>query len=94
MHCFVNKYTGHPPLVFISMNWFALIGEVRWREYVICLAVLQFGFLTIFCAAFPLAPLFALLNNIIEIRVDASKFITQLRRPIAERAATIGEDCI
>ncbi|PVD28803.1 hypothetical protein C0Q70_11398 [Pomacea canaliculata] len=52
--------------------------------------VLQFGFLTIFCAAFPLAPLFALLNNIIEIRVDASKFITQLRRPIAERAATIG----
>nr|KAG5704950.1 hypothetical protein BaRGS_022792 [Batillaria attramentaria] len=52
--------------------------------------VLQFGFLTIFCAAFPLAPLFALINNIMEIRVDASKFITQLRRPIAERSATIG----
>ncbi|KAK7494503.1 hypothetical protein BaRGS_00014156 [Batillaria attramentaria] len=51
--------------------------------------VLQFGFLTIFCAAFPLAPLFALINNIMEIRVDASKFITQLRRPIAERSATI-----
>ena len=57
----------------------------------VCFAVLQFGFLTIFCAAFPLAPLFALINNIIEIRVDASKFITQLRRPIAERAATIGQ---
>ncbi|XP_076445347.1 anoctamin-1-like isoform X2 [Babylonia areolata] len=52
--------------------------------------VLQFGFLTIFCAAFPLAPLFALLNNVMEIRVDASKFITQLRRPIADKAATIG----
>ncbi|XP_012941487.1 anoctamin-4 [Aplysia californica] len=52
--------------------------------------VLQFGFLTIFCAAFPLAPLFALLNNIIEIRVDASKFITQLRRPVGDKAATIG----
>lgn len=52
--------------------------------------VLQFGFLTIFCAAFPLAPLFALINNIIEIRVDASKFITQLRRPVADKAATIG----
>ncbi|KAL8585793.1 hypothetical protein ACOMHN_037356 [Nucella lapillus] len=52
--------------------------------------VLQFGFLTIFCAAFPLAPLFALLNNVMEIRVDASKVITQLRRPIADKAATIG----
>ncbi|XP_076467087.1 anoctamin-1-like isoform X3 [Babylonia areolata] len=52
--------------------------------------VLQFGFLTIFSAAFPLAPLFALLNNVVEIRVDASKFITQLRRPVAERAANIG----
>lgn len=52
--------------------------------------VLQFGFLTIFCAAFPLAPLFALLNNVVEIRVDASKFITQLRRPIADRSANIG----
>ncbi|XP_041352260.1 anoctamin-1-like isoform X5 [Gigantopelta aegis] len=52
--------------------------------------VLQFGFLTIFCAAFPLAPLFSLLNNIIEIRTDALKFITHLRRPMAERVATIG----
>ncbi|XP_070190756.1 anoctamin-4-like isoform X3 [Littorina saxatilis] len=52
--------------------------------------VLQFGFLTIFCAAFPLAPLFALLNNIVEIRVDATKLLTQLRRPVADRAATIG----
>ncbi|KAK6169999.1 hypothetical protein SNE40_018498 [Patella caerulea] len=52
--------------------------------------VLQFGFLTIFCSAFPLAPLFALLNNIIEIRVDANKLITNLRRPMAERAADIG----
>ena len=30
--------------------------------------VLQFGFITIFVAAFPLAPLFALLNNWIEVR--------------------------
>ncbi|CAL1535294.1 unnamed protein product [Lymnaea stagnalis] len=51
---------------------------------------LQFGFLTIFCAAFPLAPLFALINNIVEIRVDASKFTTHLRRPLAEKTANIG----
>ncbi|RUS88406.1 hypothetical protein EGW08_003862 [Elysia chlorotica] len=52
--------------------------------------VLQYGFVTIFVAAFPLAPLFALLNNIIEIRLDAYKFITQWRRPLAMRAQDIG----
>lgn len=53
--------------------------------------VLQFGFTTIFVAAFPLAPLLALLNNIIEIRLDAYKFVTQWRRPLASRAKDIGK---
>uniref|UniRef100_A0AAJ7X7X8 Anoctamin n=1 Tax=Petromyzon marinus TaxID=7757 RepID=A0AAJ7X7X8_PETMA len=35
--------------------------------------VIQFGFVTLFVASFPLAPLLALLNNIIEVRVDAWK---------------------
>ncbi|KAF7248460.1 Anoctamin-4, partial [Varanus komodoensis] len=52
--------------------------------------ILQFGFITIFVAAFPLAPLLALLNNIIEIRLDAYKFVTQWRRPLASRAKDIG----
>lgn len=53
-------------------------------------AVLQFGFITIFVCAFPLAPLFALLNNWIEIRLDAHKFVCETRRPVAERAEDIG----
>ncbi|XP_043917785.1 anoctamin-7-like isoform X2 [Protopterus annectens] len=52
--------------------------------------VLQFGFITIFVAAFPLAPLFALLNNWVEIRLDAQKFVCEYRRPVAERAQNIG----
>ncbi|OCT56954.1 hypothetical protein XELAEV_18004192mg [Xenopus laevis] len=52
--------------------------------------VLQFGFITIFVAAFPLAPLFALLNNWVEIRLDAQKFVCEYRRPVAERAQGIG----
>uniref|UniRef100_A0A672PVE6 Anoctamin n=1 Tax=Sinocyclocheilus grahami TaxID=75366 RepID=A0A672PVE6_SINGR len=52
--------------------------------------VLQFGFTTIFVAAFPLAPLLALLNNIIEIRLDAYKFVSQWRRPMPARATDIG----
>ena len=46
--------------------------------------------MTIFVAAFPLAPFFALLNNWVEIRLDAHKFITVFRRPVAERAQDIG----
>lgn len=53
--------------------------------------VIQFGFVTLFVASFPLAPLFALLNNIIEIRLDAKKFVTELRRPVAVRAKDIGK---
>ncbi|XP_041377832.1 anoctamin-7-like [Gigantopelta aegis] len=52
--------------------------------------ILQFGFITIFVAAFPLAPLFALLNNWVEIRLDANKFVSETRRPVAERAEDIG----
>uniref|UniRef100_A0A669D5B0 Anoctamin n=1 Tax=Oreochromis niloticus TaxID=8128 RepID=A0A669D5B0_ORENI len=52
--------------------------------------IIQFGFVSLFVASFPLAPLFALLNNIIEIRLDAKKFVTELRRPVAARAKDIG----
>lgn len=53
--------------------------------------VIQFGFVSLFVASFPLAPLFALLNNVIEIRLDAKKFVTELRRPVAVRAKDIGK---
>lgn len=56
----------------------------------VSVAVLQFGFITIFVAAFPLAPLFALLNNWMEIRLDAHKFVCETRRPVAEKAQNIG----
>lgn len=52
--------------------------------------VLQYGFVTLFVAAFPLAPLFALLNNIAEIRLDAYKMVKEARRPLAERSEDIG----
>nr|XP_014346126.1 PREDICTED: anoctamin-7-like [Latimeria chalumnae] len=52
--------------------------------------VLQFGFITIFVAAFPLAPLLALLNNWIEIRLDAQKLLCNHQRPIGDRVQDIG----
>ncbi|NXQ81864.1 ANO7 protein, partial [Nyctibius grandis] len=65
-----------------------LVFEGLFDEYLEM--VLQFGFITIFVAACPLAPLFALLNNWVEIRLDAQKLICDYRRPVAERAQGIG----
>ncbi|XP_049887733.1 anoctamin-1 isoform X3 [Pectinophora gossypiella] len=52
--------------------------------------VLQYGFVTIFVAAFPLAPLFALVNNVLEMRLDAKKFLRCYRRPVPQRVNDIG----
>ncbi|KAF5304573.1 hypothetical protein FQA39_LY09624 [Lamprigera yunnana] len=52
--------------------------------------VLQYGFVTIFVTAFPLAPLFALINNILEMRLDAQKLIKYYRRPVPQRVKDIG----
>lgn len=41
-------------------------------------------------AAFPLAPLFALLNNILEMRLDAKKLLVYYRRPVTQRVKDIG----
>lgn len=43
-----------------------------------------------FVVAFPLGPLLALFNNIIEIRLDAFKALTLMRRPLPQRAEDIG----
>merc|ERR1719361_1775542 len=51
---------------------------------------IQYGFITLFVAAFPLAPLFALINNIFEIRLDARKLLATMRRPLGQRAQDIG----
>ncbi|XP_037616731.1 anoctamin-6 isoform X2 [Sebastes umbrosus] len=52
--------------------------------------VIQFGFVTLFVASFPLAPVLALVNNLFEIRVDAWKITTQFRRIVPEKAQDIG----
>lgn len=52
--------------------------------------ILQYGFITIFVVAFPLAPTFALINNIFEMRFDAKKLLVHYRRPIFARVRSIG----
>lgn len=52
--------------------------------------VIQYGFLMLFAASLPLAPLLALLTNFVDIRVDAKRMLWWYRRPLATIAEDIG----
>eukprot|EP00744_Colponema_vietnamica_P001008 GILI01001731.1.p2 GENE.GILI01001731.1~~GILI01001731.1.p2 ORF type:complete len:458 (-),score=206.32 GILI01001731.1:254-1597(-) len=52
--------------------------------------IIQYGYVTLFTVAFPLAPLLALLNNVAEIRLDAFKLTVLHRRPLPTKAEDIG----
>lgn len=85
--CAYNMFSVH----LLQFIFAQVKGYVGTDSFALLLCpVIQFGFVTLFVASFPLAPLFALLNNIIEIRLDAKKFVTELRRPVAARAKDIG----
>jgi len=52
--------------------------------------MLQYGYVLLFLVAFPLAPVLALVNNFIEIRLDAGKLSRFCRRPPPSGASSIG----
>ncbi|RXM34536.1 Anoctamin-9 [Acipenser ruthenus] len=52
--------------------------------------MIQYSFTTIFVAAFPLAPLLALINNFFEIRLDAIKMVSLERRMFCKKTNDIG----
>lgn len=85
--CGQNSCVGSPTL---SPAWDFFVLAFPYNVFFLSSSVLQFGFITIFVAACPLAPLFALLNNWVEIRLDAHKFVCEYRRPVAERAQGMG----
>jgi len=51
---------------------------------------IQFGYVVLFAAVSPLAALLALLNNVLEIRIDAFRLCKGYRRPFARRVKNIG----
>jgi hypothetical protein len=52
--------------------------------------VTQFGYVVAWGTVWPLAPLFALVNNYFELRSDAVKICKHVRRPIGGRVESIG----
>ena len=59
-------------------------GYIYIKEYLLF-------FMQLFAASFPLAPLIALLVNVIDIRVDARRMLWMYRRPISHIAQDIGK---
>lgn len=51
---------------------------------------IQFGYVVLFASVAPLAALAALINNVIEIRLDAFKLCKMYKRPLAKRAKNTG----
>ena len=51
---------------------------------------IQFGYLTLFAAALPWAPLVAALLNLVERRIDYLKVVHLFRRPVPREASDIG----
>ncbi|XP_049548014.1 anoctamin-1-like [Anopheles darlingi] len=70
---------------FNLINW---NDRTLFKEYL--KMVIQYGFITIFVVAFPLGPLFALLNNVLETRLDARKFLLYYKRAVPQRARDLG----
>ena len=52
--------------------------------------LVQMGYVVLFSAAFPLAGVCALVNNLMEIRSDAFKLAHVHQRPFGQRVANIG----
>lgn len=51
---------------------------------------IQFGYVLLFSPAFPLAAFCALINNLLEIRVDAFKLCNAVQRPFGRQVKDIG----
>ncbi|EQC28384.1 hypothetical protein SDRG_13931 [Saprolegnia diclina VS20] len=85
-HTSSNTQVHHP----VERQFF--LNDYGWRgtynDYLEL--VLQFGFTVLFVGAFPATPIFSLLNNVLEIRIDAYRLLTDYRRPMPRPVANMG----
>lgn len=74
------------------LEMFIQVKARRCRAEVCCALpyCLQFGYVLLFSPAFPLAALCAVVNNVIEIRVDAFKLCNTVQRPFGRQVKDIG----
>jgi anoctamin-8 len=80
----MGKFRGAPVLTERKRPELGLSMIDQYLEMIV-----QFGYLSLFTVSFPLAPVLALFNNLIEVRVDSANMF-EFRRPIAKRISGIG----
>jgi anoctamin-10 len=51
---------------------------------------IQFGYVFLFSAVYPMATFWAVVNNVLEIRADAFKLCRLYQRPVTKRVKDIG----
>jgi anoctamin-10 len=52
--------------------------------------IIQFGYVALFALALPITPLLALLNNVVEMKVDAVNLVNQSQRPHPNGSSGLG----
>ena len=78
---------------YMYLGMFTNISAVKFcLHFTSLITVLQYGFITIFVVAFPLAPLFAMIRNCFKIRCDAYQLLHKMHRPVPERSMDIGKE--
>ncbi len=61
-----------------------LIVPRSWLTLLTTVQIIQYGYLMLFAAAFPLAPLVAILTNQLDMYMDSHRLLWRSRRPIAQ----------
>lgn len=54
-------------------------------------SMIDFGYISLFSAAFPIGPAISMIMNILEIRMKIITYLYVYRKPSAEKAAGIGD---
>ncbi|KAG1650596.1 Anoctamin-1 [Nymphon striatum] len=83
-----NKISPEKLDIFTKEKLKPKLGEFTREE--LTEKVVMYGFLLLFAASFPLAPLIALVTMTIDMRIDATRLLFWNRRPIAYRHHGIG----
>jgi hypothetical protein len=81
-----NKKASEVERAFIQPEYHVILGTFTDYSGV----VIQYGYTTMFIAAFPLATVMSFINNYVQMRVDAWKLCQLYRRPIPQSREDIG----
>lgn len=87
-NCIVNSVCLHIFFCGLKLFLFWSVFQGTFDDYLELF--LQFGYVSLFSCVYPLAAVFAVLNNITEIYSDALKMCRVYKRPFAEPTANIG----